>query len=283
MTAPLRRRRRVSRRWGRVGLIGSILVALGWWAATMPTTAVMGCALMLLGACTLDAAPAVATGLVLALGARSTWLGVGAARRIGALDQAPIPPQLAAAAAGLATAPVICLATSERVAFCAGLWRPRLYVSVGAVVGLADDELVAVLAHEDAHARRRDPVRGVLRRAGADVLFFAPLARWWDRRQRLRAELAADRCAAYRAGAPALAGALLSLATAPAPAVAPAFGPSTGPALQARIDALTEHPAPGEPVPLRAGAVTLLGSLAMTALALCAAPLALLLGITSGG
>lgn len=263
-------------------LVASILGALAWWAAMVPMMAAAICPLMLLVACTVDGGPAVATGLVLALGARVTWLGVGAYRGIGALEQIPVPPQLAAAAARMGTAPVVCLAASERVAFCAGLWRPRLFVSIGAVAGLAVDELEAVLAHEDAHARRRDPLRGVVRRAAADVLFFAPLARWWDRRRRLQAELIADRSAVRSAGAPALAGALLSLAPAPAPAPAPAstprFGPSTGHALQARIDALTERPAPVEPIPLRAGALTLFGSLAMFGLALCAAPLAVLLG-----
>lgn len=275
MTARLRRHP-VSRRWVLIGLIG---VALPWWATMLSMTAVMSCPLMPLAMCTVDAAPAIAIGLVLALGARTTWLGIGATRGIEALDQARLPPELAAAAASVSTAPVMCLATSERVAFCAGLWRPRLYVSVGAVAGLARDELEAVLAHEDAHARRRDPLRGLVRRAGADVLFFAPLASRWDARRRLHAELIADRRAVHRAGAPALAGALLSLADAPQPAGEPAFGASTGDALQARIDALTDHPGLVEPIPLRDGAMTLLGSLAMLGLALCAAPLALLLGL----
>ena len=74
-------------------------------------------------------------------------------------------------------------------------------------------------------------------------------------------------------------GALLNLAAAPAPPGTAAFGPRAGDALTARIDALVAGPTPIGPIPLRTGALTLLGSLAMTALALCAVPLAVALGL----
>src|SRR3984885_3279748 len=44
-------------------------------------------------------------------------------------------------------------------AFCVGLFRPRVYVSTGAVAILDEAALSAVLAHERHHARRRDPLR----------------------------------------------------------------------------------------------------------------------------
>lgn len=261
-----------------VVVAATVGAALLWWAGALSVLSALGCAQMPFWACSTDAVPVAAAALACAAAVRATWLGVTAGRRVRVLAQVPGPPALTAACVGLRTARVVCLATSDQLAFCAGLWRPRLYVSLGAVARLAADELAAVLAHEDAHARRRDPLRGLLRRAGADVLFFAPLARHWDRHRRLRAELAADRAAVRRAGAPALAGALLGM-VATAPTGATAFGPAPGAALDARIAALTDTAAPTEPVPLGAGALTVLGTLGAAVLILCLTPLALAFGL----
>src|ERR1700744_6293998 len=59
-------------------------------------------------------------------------------------------------------------------AFCAGLLRPRVYVSAGAVALLDDAALNAVLAHERHHARRHDPLRFAAGRVLAHALFFLP-------------------------------------------------------------------------------------------------------------
>jgi hypothetical protein len=78
------------------------------------------------------------------------------------------------------------------LAFCAGLLRPRVYVSTGALELLDDPALEAVLAHERHHARRRDPLRLAAGRVLARALFFMPgLNELADRRQAL-AELSAD-------------------------------------------------------------------------------------------
>ncbi|MBW0106312.1 M56 family metallopeptidase [Pseudonocardia sp. KRD291] len=252
--------------------------ALLWGAGALPALTALGCGQMPLRACSADAVPAAAAILAGAAAVRVAWLGGAVARRVRALNRVPAPPALTAAGARLRNSRVVCLATGDQLAFCAGLWRPRLYVSLGAVQRLAADELAAVLAHEDAHARRRDPLRAILRRAGADVLFFAPLVRHWDRRRRLRAELAADRAAVHRAGAPALAGALLGM-VATAPPGATAFGPVASSAIDARIAALTDTAAPTNPIPISAGAMTVIGSLAAAALVLCLPPLTLALGL----
>ncbi len=78
------------------------------------------------------------------------------------------------------------------LAFCAGLLRPRVYVSSGAVALLDEPALNAVLEHERHHARRRDPLRLASGRVLAHALFFLPGYRALvDRQQRL-AELSAD-------------------------------------------------------------------------------------------
>jgi hypothetical protein len=87
--------------------------------------------------------------------------------------------------------------------FCAGLLRPRVYLSVGARRRLGPRALLAVLAHEAHHARRRDPLR---------LLVVGSLGRALARRQETLTDLSAD-AAAVRAlhGPGPLATAMLTL------------------------------------------------------------------------
>jgi len=87
-------------------------------------------------------------------------------------------------------------------AFCAGLLRPRIFISTGALDRLDDDELRAVLAHEAHHALRRDPLRLFLARVLADALFFLPVMRPLQRRYATLAEMAADEAAIGASGNP---------------------------------------------------------------------------------
>jgi hypothetical protein len=77
-------------------------------------------------------------------------------------------------------------------AFCAGLLRPRVYVSTGAVATLDEPALRAVLLHERHHAGRRDPLRLATGRVLSRALFFAPGIGELVRHQESLAELAAD-------------------------------------------------------------------------------------------
>ncbi len=97
---------------------------------------------------------------------------------------------------------------AEPRAFCAGLWRPRVYVSQGALARLGPRELSAVVAHEGHHADRRDPLRILIARAIGDAYSFRAL----PRRERALAELAADAAAVRRDGAAPLAAAMLAFA-----------------------------------------------------------------------
>jgi hypothetical protein len=78
------------------------------------------------------------------------------------------------------------------LAFCAGLLRPRIYVSTGALAVLDERALQAVLDHERHHARRRDPLRLATGRVLEEALFFVPGLRELARRQQALAELSAD-------------------------------------------------------------------------------------------
>lgn len=143
---------------------------------------------------------------VLVLAARSTIRQLRASRRflreLGALTQGTVH------AAGIfeARAPG---------AFCAGILRPRVYVSSGAVAQLSGEELDAILAHEAHHARLRDPLRVLFARVLGDALFFLPGVRQLGDRYSALAEMAADQAAIRAAGDRApLASALLTFESA---------------------------------------------------------------------
>jgi len=76
--------------------------------------------------------------------------------------------------------------------FCAGLLRPAVYVAEGTLRAGRSAELRAILAHEEHHRARRDPLRLLCARVVADALRpLPPFASLADRQAAL-AELAAD-------------------------------------------------------------------------------------------
>lgn len=96
-------------------------------------------------------------------------------------------------------------------AFCAGYLRPRVYISQAALDLLGEDELEAVLAHEQHHRLARDPLHMACGRILAQALFFIPALRTLFARSADLAELNADGAAVRASGGPApLASALLT-------------------------------------------------------------------------
>jgi hypothetical protein len=107
--------------------------------------------------------------------------------------------------------------TDERPqAFCAGLLRPRVYFSTGALQLLDPPALAAVLAHERHHARCHDPLRLACGRVLAAGLFFLPAMRRLTQRHDALAEIGADEAAVLTAGVErsGLASAMLSFSQA---------------------------------------------------------------------
>jgi Zn-dependent protease with chaperone function len=120
-------------------------------------------------------------------------------------------------------------------AFCAGYLRPRIYVSTGALEILSDDELAAVLVHEDHHRMLRDPLRLASSRILSQALFFLPALPSLGDRYGDLSEERADDAAVRAAGDPApLASALLAFDAA-APAGASGISPG-------RVDSLLGRP-----------------------------------------
>lgn len=101
-------------------------------------------------------------------------------------------------------------------AFTAGWFNPRIFLDAELVELLTRDELAAVLAHEGAHAVRRDPLRLSALRFLACTLFFLPALRRLAADAADESEIAADDAAARLAsvGAPlALASAIVRIAS----------------------------------------------------------------------
>jgi Zn-dependent protease with chaperone function len=177
---------------------------------------------------------------------RVSWLAATTARALGKLPRVSPPQSLQDGARRAGIARLRCLGGPDRTAFCAGHFRPSVYITA-ASAQLNTNELDAILAHEAAHARRRDPLRRLLTRATADVMFWLPLLRWWLRTHVENAEVNADKAAIGHAGRRALAAALLAAGSQP-PAAVPAMAGAT----ETRIAHLL-----GEDLPVRRPPTTL--------------------------
>ncbi len=183
------------------------------------------------------------------------------------------------------------VACAASVALCYGLRRPRLLLSTGALRGLSVAEVEAVLRHECAHLRRRDPLRLVAARALAAALPAAPLLGAFAATLPATQELAADRAALAAIGADALAGALLKVGAAGSAPRGPlvAIGAFSDAELaDARIGQLLGEPVPRlSPAPrtlLAAGATLgLVATLAVLApLLWCMVLAPVMMGIAAG-
>jgi Zn-dependent protease with chaperone function len=117
----------------------------------------------------------------------------------------------AAVSAETRSYPVIVVDDAVPFAFCRGILRPRIYVSTGLEELLTAEELKAVLAHEEVHARRRDPMRTLMAHVAAAALFPVPLSRVLRDRYLAWLEISADREVVGKSGPGPLAGALLKL------------------------------------------------------------------------
>jgi beta-lactamase regulating signal transducer with metallopeptidase domain len=73
-----------------------------------------------------------------------------------------------------------------------GLFRPRIVMPEYLVNELPEEELRAILLHEDTHRRRRDPLRAAAGRVGLSTFFFYPLIYPVLHRLRATAEFACD-------------------------------------------------------------------------------------------
>ncbi len=98
----------------------------------------------------------------------------------------------AAASLGMKQKVELRIVPSDHAPGAQGWVRPRVLLPDGLVNQLSDPELQAVLTHELAHLRRRDPLTGGLVRGVVAVFWFNPLLWWMERRLLAERETACD-------------------------------------------------------------------------------------------
>jgi Zn-dependent protease with chaperone function len=255
----LRQRRYVS-----LAVVTTALAAhTAMWLGVLP------CPLMSMTGCLRDAALLVGAGSLAALTARAGWIARTTRRAVAAIPTTVLPPRVLTAAAGIGITRVVGVAGTTVTAFCAGLLRPRVYLTETAANHLSDPELAAVLAHEAAHARRHDPLRQLLLRAALDTLFYLPLLGWWSSQQRQHNELAADRAAIAHTGTGPVASAILATAPPAGAATITGFHGDT----DARIAQLSGEAITSPRPPLTATLASLTGTVLALSLAMCLTPI----------
>jgi beta-lactamase regulating signal transducer with metallopeptidase domain len=170
---------------------------------------------------------------------------------------------------------VILVDDARPFAFCHGLRRPRVYYSDGLARLLDPTELRAVLLHEKAHARKRDPLKVFVAHVFAAAFWPVPLARTLRDRYLALLEVRADQEAAQTVSVRPVAGALVKLLQqAPAAPFQPAAVSHINPT-EERVKWLLD--------PVRRPRIQLLPARHLVANALMAVSAALLtLGATSG-
>jgi Zn-dependent protease with chaperone function len=239
-------------------VVGIIAVQVAWMAGAAV------CPQMTMTECVAAAVVLVAGSSGLAIVVRAVWLAATTTRALTKLPRVQVTPSLRAAADRAGISRLRSLAGTDRTGFCAGYFRPSVYVTSGAANRLNTNELDAVLAHEAEHARRRDPLRRLFTRAATDVLFWFPLLRWWLRKHIENAELHADKAAIDHAGRQGLAAALLAAAAEP-PVAAPAMAGAT----EARIAHLLGEDLPDRRPPKSLVVLSILGAIGALWLVMC--------------
>jgi Zn-dependent protease with chaperone function len=180
-------------------------ILIGGQQFTYPTVNVAAAVLLALAALGL---------IVLAIAARASWQQLWAYRRFvrGIPVVGPLP----------GGSDVTVIDDPSPQAFCAGYLRPNIYISSGALELLSEEELGAVLIHEEHHRAVRDPFRFAFAHVLSQALFFLPALRPLGDRYREIAEQRED-VAAVRASAGEkgpLAAALLAFEAAEPPGAA---------------------------------------------------------------
>ncbi|MFN2326999.1 MAG: M56 family metallopeptidase, partial [Gemmatimonadales bacterium] len=192
---------------------------------------------------------AVALGVRLAGGAHRQWWATRRLLRTLFAHRKPRTDQLQRAAdqAGV-TAPLVEVEAPEPVACCYGLVRSRILVTSGLTRLLDQQQLAAVLAHEQHHARRCDPTRiATLRLLGRFAILFPALRELTDHHAVLT-ELAADQYAVTQVGRRPTLGAIHAVLSYPHHTVA-IYNIARFDALTARIDHLLDQHQPALHIP----------------------------------
>ncbi len=128
------------------------------------------------------------------------------------------------------------LASPRAQAFTLGFWRPRIYVTSGLLRTLSKSEVAAVLVHEQAHQRAKDPLVATIFEGIGQAWRWMPWVRSWVTAAVSLRELTADAAATRNYHSPeALAGAMMKLLETTPVALA-SFSPNAS-----RVEKLLDH------------------------------------------
>jgi Zn-dependent protease with chaperone function len=163
---------------------------------------------------------------------------IGTRRALRQLGSPIVRPQRLADVADALGVDVVLIDDPRCFCCCAGVLHPYVIISTEMLSRLEDEELTAVLAHERAHALRRDPARAAAVRVAARALFYLPMASHLADKALVASELGADSSATRAAGQDALVGALLKVLGEIRPALGSATEMASLDALDSRIEAL---------------------------------------------
>jgi len=148
---------------------------------------------------------------ILALASWTVWVRMHSVRQLAAARFEPSEDLVPVARDLVPENRLFVVADTRPFAACVGLWRPAVYVSSGLLDALTPLQVRAVLAHEESHRLRRDPLRLYACRSLNRVLPTIPWVAELTDRIQLRAEIQADRYARARVKRAHLATALLEL------------------------------------------------------------------------
>jgi Zn-dependent protease with chaperone function len=132
--------------------------------------------------------------LAFASGTGQLWRTARTLRPLHARSTRHLPPRLRQLTVTIGVHHRVRLIDDDALfAFCHGLIRPQLWISRALCDALRPDELEAVLRHEAAHLRKRDPLRIVVARSLRTALAFVPLTTGILQAYACRREIEADR------------------------------------------------------------------------------------------
>ena len=87
---------------------------------------------------------------------------------------------------------VILVKDRNLFSFCCGIFNPFIVVSTGLVKSLTEEELKAVLLHEQSHLISRDPIKVLIGKTFSSMFFFLPIFRELHKNIEAANELLAD-------------------------------------------------------------------------------------------
>lgn len=107
---------------------------------------------------------------------------------------------------------IVVVEHEQPIALTMGFLRPKIVLSTGLIRMLDEDELEAVIRHEEYHLLHLDPLKTLMTYLASTILWYVPILKWCHNVYKISCEVWADRYAIERTGsAHGLGGALLKL------------------------------------------------------------------------